>query len=279
MRSNPVLSKGAERDVRSSLKRLAPLGLVEVVRETRNVEIYASWESAVQAARADYDSDLLSRFRAERAKANPGQRTRSEPLMLCVGLLGSTLEVTDFGGGTGEFGNAVCASHRNVDYRVVECPGIVERMRMLDMAPTFQTSLPESCDIFFTSCTLPYLDDPLGLLAKGFVSARKMCVVARNCFADREYFGVQTSNLFDNGAGEIPAGFSNVKVRYPHRTTVEKDVVDLAHRMGFELLARFDDDSGVVPYRGRAYGGTLVFVRRAQASQVDRMQTLRVARS
>ena len=261
MHAIPVFSERVRRDARSSLKRFAPLALIEAVRESRNVEVYAAWEDAIAAARANYDSDLLNRFRVERAKLNPAQKTRSEPLMLCAGLLDSDLEITDFGGSTGEFGNAVCAAYKSVKYRVVECPGIVERMKVLDLAPSFQTSLPDSCDIFFTSCTLPYLDDPLGVLEQGLASARRLCIVARNCFADREIFRVQTSNLFDNGAGEVPAGFSNVTVRYPHRTTVEADVISLAQRMGFVLLARFDDDSGVVPYRGRAYGGTLVFAR------------------
>lgn len=61
--------------------------------------------------------------------------------------------------------------------------------------------------------------------------------LARNCFSNRKAFSVQSSRLFDNGAGPIPEGFEDVNIRYPHQTISEASLTAIAGRMGFDLIA------------------------------------------
>ena len=85
----------------------------------------------------------------------------------------------------------------------------------------FSETVPAACDIFFTSGTLQYLEDPFSILNQGFASAGFAAILARNSFSDIELFRVQRSKLFDNGSGDIPDGYKNVSLSYPHRTIKE----------------------------------------------------------
>jgi putative methyltransferase (TIGR04325 family) len=254
--------------VRAALKPLAPhflTGFLADYREFKNTKRYASWSEAQAAASNDYEDDVLVRFRIARALANKDQEFRCEILHLCIALLGQDLEVTDFGGAVGYHGEALCREFPNVRYTVVETPSMVQHSPSLNSRLNFQTSIPKQCDVFFTSCALPYLADPMGVLREGFSSARKLVILARNSFCDEEIFRVQTSNLFANGSGRPPPGFEDQQIRYPHRSTMPKQVIELADSLGFRLSARlFDphDQSGFVPYHYRSNGGTLTFVRR-----------------
>ena len=244
------------------LKCILPKWLVRLVREHANTRTYPTWNAAKQAAEATYDRAFLSEFRARRAQLNKGiHPTIPAVLTECVALFGADIRIADFGGGTGDFGEALLALHPSVNYTVVESEVMVTAMAAADSAVTFASQMPVSCDVFFSSCTIPYLDDPFGVLEMGFNSAAKACVVARNSFADVEIYRVQIARLFSNGAGKVPEGYTDQFLRYAHRTAREADIIALAKKHGFLLSKKFPDESGVVPYKGRVYGGTLLFIR------------------
>jgi hypothetical protein len=121
-------------------------------------------------------------------------------------------------------------------------------------------------DIFFSSGTLQYLETPLEILKTAFASAQYAVVLAHNSFSKTKLFRLQTSRLFQNGAGadrndNIPEGFTDRDLKYPHQTIDEAEVLGCATDHGFKLVARTEETSGVLPYRGIVYGRQLVFTR------------------
>lgn len=207
-----------------------------------------------------YDAELLNRFRVERAagRTPDGYLLRRSVLPLVARLLGlANVAVTDLGGATGDLGIEFLAEWPAARYTVVENPTLVTLM--LGKSPCgFTTQIPAACDIFFTSGTLQYLDNPLPTLRAGMVSAKRYAILARNSFSETEHRSAQITHLYDNGLGPIPPGFKNVKVSCPHRTIKESSVTALAAELGFRCILRIEESSGVF---GSAYGAQLVFER------------------
>jgi putative methyltransferase (TIGR04325 family) len=174
--------------------------------------------------------------------------------------------VVDLGGACGEWGLVLQkSSRRPVDYCVVESPDLAGRLAADPFFDWFRcvTEIPSGFDVFLSSGTLQYLDDPYGPLEVAFERAREFVVLARNGFCDREVFRVHRSRLGDNGAGaELPPGFDpDLPVAYPHRTVSRERILAMAERAGWRLLERRASASGVLPWRGRVFGEDLLFGR------------------
>ncbi|MBA2589062.1 MAG: hypothetical protein H0U98_10615 [Alphaproteobacteria bacterium] len=163
--------------------------------------------------------------------------------------------MTDFGGATGELGADFLTVFRGGVFTVVENTTLVDLMKDRS-GVQFSNRIPASCDIFYTSGTLQYLDDPMAVLAAGFDSAKQYVVLVHNSFSDVETFHVQTSRLFSNGGGPIPDGFEDQDVSYPHRTLNEDQIMALASAKGFECISRIGEIGGTI---GDSYGKQLVF--------------------
>ena len=238
--------------------------LKKILGATRNsphqrITRASSWEEACRLA-GRYDADLVNRFRVDRAKraADPSLLLNNI-LGLAARLIGSPdFSVTDFGGATGDLGRSLLLAYPAAKYTVVENPTLVGLMRDKIESINFTTEMPPSCDIFYTSGTLQYLDDPYGILQKGFTSAGRLVVLVRNSFSDADQFAAQVSPLFDNGGGPLPKGYENQMISYPHRTIMEPRVEALAKAEGFRLIARLDEYSGAL---GDSYGKQLIFER------------------
>lgn len=226
---------------------------------------YPSRDAAAAAAGA-YSDTLVNDFRIAREEMNIGvgldPDIRHLPLLWMTKVLGGNASVTDFGGATGEIGRALKKRFPHVRYTVVENPTMVRLMSAKDTQIDFTTTLPDSCDIFFTSSTLQYLPDPYVLLDQGLRSARFAALLARNSFSKTAIFRVQRSSLFENGRGAIPAGFKNVEISYPHQTIVEGRILEIADKAGFELISRIPKDDGIFPHRNLVYGAELAFLRK-----------------
>jgi putative methyltransferase (TIGR04325 family) len=225
--------------------------------------LFPSWEAAKRAA-ATYGDSALTAFRAVRSighKAN-GQGILATPLnLLAIALGRENLSIIDLGGSTGELGKDFLARYPRGSYCVVETPALVESMRAARPELQFATTVSGQCDVFYTSGTLQYLDDPMSALAAGMKSARSAVVLARNSFCDTDLYRVQKSRLFDNGSGDVPPGFSDCWITYPHRTINEGAVMRMAADHGFSCAARMEETSGVYRYRGAVYGKQLVFLK------------------
>ena len=81
-------------------------------------------------------------------------------------------------------------------------------------------------------------------------------IFARNAFSDRQIFFEQRSQLFDHGAGSVPAGFENVLTRLYVQTLDESKF--LRHFSNYEAETRIRNDSGIVGGLD-AYGFDYVF--------------------
>jgi putative methyltransferase (TIGR04325 family) len=253
-------------NLKYALMRLMPPILWDAAARfrIRSQKTYNTWESAAASAGA-YDDDLVNRFRVERAEINrkSGRFVSLEgnALSWITALLpAGHLSVTDFGGATGEYGQALQRLRSDIDYIVVENPTLVALCASIHSI-RFTTKIPSECDVFFTSSTLQYIKDPYGALAVGFQSARRAVILVRNNFSERETFRVQQSPLFNNGSGDIPAGFSNRTITYPLRTISESRVNSIAADKGFKMIARILENSEVLTCEDNVYGAQLVFLR------------------
>lgn len=226
---------------------------------------YASWHEA-NAASGSYDDAVVNEFRVARALGyrSDGTLLPSNLLHLtALGLKKPDVSVVDFGGATGELGTDFQSVFPGSSFTVVENPTLVALMR--DKSPIqYVSEIPANCDIFFSSGTLQYVEKPFEYLAAGLSSAAYAVILTRNSFCNEKIYRSQTSRLFDNGAGPIPANFTDRDITYPHQTIDEREVMKIAEQKGFRLVARADESSGVHPYRGMVYGKELVFVRAGQ---------------
>ena len=168
------------------------------------------------------------------------------------------LEITDFGGATGELGVALGQIRPNITYTVVENPTLVSLTAPRDPV-RFTSALPGTCDIFYSSGTLQYLPDPYNVFETGAKSAKLALALSRNCFCDRDIFTVQTSPLYDNGGGPLP-DLPDSLISWPHRTISEAKILAIAASHGFRLVSRLSGANGV-PYGYEGYDVNLVFLK------------------
>jgi hypothetical protein len=96
--------------------------------------------------------------------------------------------------------------------------------------------MPTDADIFYSSGTLQYLQNPMEVLERGMKSAKLIVILRRNHFANSVVFDIQRPWLWDNGEGEIPDGFPNCQVSYPRQTMIASEVVALAAMLGFSCI-------------------------------------------
>jgi putative methyltransferase (TIGR04325 family) len=223
--------------------------------------IAVSWQDACERADS-YDAAEINRFRVQRgARYEVSGSTLSANLLAIIARLleKPDLAITDFGGATGELGAEFLRAYPKARYTVVENPALVSMVTSAALRPglSFVSTIPAGCDVFYSSGTLQYLDDPLGTLAAGLDSARLAVVLRRNNFSDAVRFDIQESRLFDNGAGEIPDGFEDHVITYPRRTLIEAEVRDLALARGFDCIAGLPGE-----FMGEGnYDRQLVFIR------------------
>jgi putative methyltransferase (TIGR04325 family) len=211
---------------------------------------FPSFAAARQEAGGSYERDLLNRFRVERARLNvptlePGNLSPSFAVALEAlrGCRSQRPTVVDLGGACGEWGWLLRQrSGRDLDYVVVESPDLARRLAADPFFDWFRcvTEVPAELDVFLSSGTLQYLEDPYGAVETAFARARELVVLVRNSFAPRESFRVQRSRLGDNGAGaRLPPGFDpDTPITYPHRTVRKDRVLDLAARAGWRVVLR-----------------------------------------
>jgi putative methyltransferase (TIGR04325 family) len=219
-----------------------------------------------------YAGEILTRFRVERARLNVPSITAADLppgyalLFAAVHLCAGSVRVTDLGGACGEWGFALRRdARREVVYTVVENQALAAACAAqpgFDWA-RFTDAVPASCDVFVTSGTLQYLDEPYAVLERAFSIAEVAVVLARNGFCDRELFRLHRSRLRDNGFGSrLPAGFDlDAEIRYAHRTLSLARVEEVARACGWRQLLALDSSSGVLPWRGRVFGRDLLYVR------------------
>jgi putative methyltransferase (TIGR04325 family) len=233
---------------------------------------YRTFAEAARDAGPGYESETLNRFRVERTKLNPGAVLLDHPayaflLLAAYAARSAEPHVVDFGGGCGEFAQALrrdCT--RPLRCTVVEGRDLARRCNedALFSWATWSERIPECpFDVFFSSGTLQYLEDPYRLLNAAFERAREFVVLGRNSFSERPLIRVQRTRLGSNGGGSrLPAGFDvNAIVTYVHRTLSLERVLEMASSAGWRVKFGADNNSGVLKYGDVVFGRDLLFAR------------------
>ncbi|MBB2840630.1 UNVERIFIED_ORG: putative methyltransferase (TIGR04325 family) [Rhizobium etli] len=225
---------------------------------------YRSWKRASKAAGSGYQAEELALFRLRRSGGIVGNEenyAKPTPELLSI-MAEGTDPFVDFGGSAGELCAVLQRRFPQRSFAVVETPGIVKAASALRPTIGFSTSLPDKIGIFYSSGTLQYLEDPYVLWEDCLRRTSEYAFLARNTFSEKECFRVQHSMLFNNGAGPIPDGFSDIVIRYPHRTVSERRLVEIASDVGFKLIKRVADRSdGLIHGADDMYGADLLFKR------------------
>lgn len=247
------------------VKRVLPSSAIEAVKEWWTRErSYRSWRRAAAAAPA-YGDKHLTAFRIERSRQLVGQEEAY--VQLPADLL-PTMDVpsgrfVDFGGSAGEMCVVLRKQLPAWSFTVVETKSMADAAQVLRPGISYSEQLPAEFDVFYSSGTLQYLADPEQLWREALSRTTRYAYLARNAFSNRKRFTIQSSRLFDNGAGPVPDGFDNIEIRYPHRTISEISLTRIADEMGFDLAARFEGrNSGLIGTRTDLYGADLLFKRR-----------------
>lgn len=225
---------------------------------------YRSWAHAA-AASAEYGSRDLTAFRVARSRQIVGDEDSyaKPPEELLQTFDMPSGRFVDFGGSAGEMCAVLQRRFPSWSFTVVETKAMSDASRALRPSISHSDQLPDGYDVFYSSGTLQYLADPEWLWSDALGRTGRYAYLARNCFSNRKAFSVQSSRLFDNGAGPIPEGFDDVNIRYPHQTISEASLTAIAGRMGFDLIGRFEGrNSGLTGSKTDAYGADLLFKRR-----------------
>ena len=253
----------------SAVKAFIPPVIVGLYQRRLASRPVPTWRDAIAKSGNDYAMESLNAFRVERAILN--RQNRGAPpdnFLTLVALLADRdqLSICDFGGATGELGEAILSRLPDVKYTVVENARLaLLAKKKLSTAVQFATTIPATCNIFFSSGTLQYIERPLEIWREALASAQFACILTRNSFSEQPIIRVQRSNLFDNGYGAIPAGYRNRKIFYPHQTISEQALTEVAKTYGFSLALRLAQNDGVLPYRNKVYGAQLVFIKKSTA--------------
>jgi len=144
---------------RATFKGLVPPIAHVLLRGGRR---YQTWQLACAAA-SSYDNEALNAFKVARSAlrhVDGSLLTASVLQLTALALKKPEIAVTDFGGATGDLGRDFLASWPGASYVVVETPALVAMMQAHG-AVRFEPSIPQSCDVFFSSGMLQYVDGPI----------------------------------------------------------------------------------------------------------------------
>ena len=125
----------------------------------------------------------------------------------------------------------------NIEYSILETKKVVELSKNINFQNKsnqklfFYNSVDEAFikndyDLIFISGTLQYLNNLDLYLNKINTSNVKFISLTRNTFGHEEKFNPQFTFLFDNGAGKVPGNFKNSIIVYPHKTIIEKKLIN-----------------------------------------------------
>lgn len=252
--------------IRQIARTISPAPVRAAVSEWRKREkLYWSWARASAAAKGDYSAGDLTAFRVERSRQIIGREeefVNPSPELLSMMRSASGLFV-DFGGSAGEVCAVLQRKFPAWSFTVVETGAMASAARALRPSISFLDEMPDQFDCFYSSGTLQYLDNPEDVWRQALSRTARFAYLARNAFSRRKRFTVQTSRLFDNGAGPVPEGFDDMPISYPHQTLSEAKLINIADKAGFDLALRVAGrNGGVTGTSGKVYGADLLFRRR-----------------
>lgn len=252
--------------IKRLIRAILPTPIRAAVSQWRKREkVYWSWSRAGAAAQGDYSGRDLTAFRVERSRAILGKEELfvEPPSELLLAMNFATGRFVDFGGSAGEVCAVLQRQFPTWSFAVIETKAMASASQILRPSISFLDEMPDEFDVFYSSGTLQYLANPEELWRTALSRTRRHAYLARNAFSKRKRFTVQTSRLFDNGAGPVPEGFEDMPIFYPHQTLSESKLIKIAAKAGFDLVSQARDrNGGVTGTSGKVYGADLLFKRR-----------------
>lgn len=256
-----------------SLKSFIPPAILEIRRRMRpGMPTFNSYDEAAARCGAGYGEDELVRVVVEKTRlyrdsllVNPTviSSLREASVATAIGLSaeGGRVNCIDFGGAAGAhffLARSLFGRSFELNWNVVETQGMVaaagavrsDGLRFFtDIAAAASSIRAEGreIDLVFTSCALPYVRDPEGMLRELTGVGARRIFVTRNPLAERKLerrVAIQTSRLSANGPGPLPDGFKDRALSYPV-TFCDKAAFEgiLAERYALDLTFEEERDA------------------------------------
>ena len=182
---------------------------------------------------------------------------------------GNYPRILDFGGGCGEsiflskqiFGKEVISKSW-----IIESPQTVKESKLWNFSKNlkfdsdiFNVLKNNTFDIFFTSGTIQYLEDPLLILKTIAKSQIPLVALTRNNFSKKKKIYSQESYLSANGVGVHLKKYGNPKVFFPNSSLDKEEIIKLFFDNGYQMI--IDNYALSGKYGDDNYGGDLVFFK------------------
>lgn len=263
------------------IKELIPPILLKYLRVTKE---YADFDAAnSKTSNGAYQNEILCNVVAAKTKAyisklhtKPYELNATNVFLLaginnCMNVSQSKdLNIVDYGGACGihyydikRFYPDYC----KLKWTVVETPQMVKTANRLSLT-TDELSFTDSIDnvnttidMLYTSCALHYVSKPYDELEKILNKNAKWILFNRMMFnqSDRDIYTVQKSQLSSNGPGQLPEGFINQDIYYPH-TTLSFSKFLKCVQSKYDLYWQFDETTGIFQInRERIFGKGMLF--------------------
>jgi putative methyltransferase (TIGR04325 family) len=238
-----------------SLKSFIPPAILEIRRRMRpGMPTFNSYDEAAARCGAGYGEDELVRVVVEKTRLYRDS-------LLVNPTVGGRVNCIDFGGAAGAhffLARSLFGRSFELNWNVVETQGMVaaagavrsDGLRFFtDIAAAASSIRAEGreIDLVFTSCALPYVRDPEGMLRELTGVGARRIFVTRNPLAERKLerrVAIQTSRLSANGPGPLPDGFKDRALSYPV-TFCDKAAFEgiLAERYALDLTFEEERDA------------------------------------
>jgi len=248
-----------------------------------NEQIFNSYADARQYCSAnDYENDEIINlvkaksinYRKELLQTSfPKINMGVMPILQAIQNTDGSVVIFDFGGADGIY---YLQTRRCVPLSVQLIWCVIETPKMCAAMKEFETEelkffpgiaeasnhVKRNPDIFHTSSTLQYTEDPLKYLALICNAGAKFLVFNRQSLTrgDAALVSVQTSLLSWHGQGSLPSGFTERVIQYPH-TNIPQQEFERVISSNYEIIYAFEDSSGVKTVNKEPIAGTCYFCR------------------
>lgn len=247
--------------VKSIIKSATPPWLYQVTKHLlqQPSKVYASFEEAKCACKRTYADQALTQYRIDKAKLNLANLKVEDFVMglelVIIAILRSKSakpSIVDFGGALGEQAYILKQLiDKPFDYQVIEHPTLVSKVNndsFFNYA-TFSDTLPEACDIFFTSGTLQSIANPFEVMEKAFRIANESVILTRNCFSERPLNRVHTTLIHENGPGHLQPNVAlNQIIDYPHQAISYDKLKKMAQQSHWKVALKKKATEDILPH-------------------------------
>jgi len=233
-------------------------------------EVFQSYKEALEkcSIKAYENENVISLVKAK-AKAYRENIAKEKPLKIKPGVIalleltkrvhdnGEQIIIFDFGGADGIYYlqlRKCLPPEKRLLWCVIETAEMASEMKEFETSELkFFTSVRDALSysgnpphIFHTSSAVQYTPDPLFFIREICNSGAAYLVFNRQSITrnDKSIISIQTSLLSWHGEGDLPKGFVDRVIKYPH-TNVPKSEFEKTILEKYNVLYTYEDSSGI----------------------------------